>query len=91
MTDSRIHVDSSSPEFEWWRFASCRGMADNPGYDPFFPEGRGRPLRNQEAEAIEVCLDCPVAEWCLDDAEQRRDHFGIRGGYAAWERGWIRQ
>jgi WhiB family redox-sensing transcriptional regulator len=62
---------------DWVLSAACAGT------DPelFFP-GRGQPNR----DAKQVCASCSVRAECLEDALERRDFVGVRGGLSPRER-----
>lgn len=66
----------ATPRFErpeWYDRASCRDVG--PGL--FYVE-RGA----SAVEAIAVCRGCPVRSQCLRLALERREIFGIWGGYS---------
>lgn len=71
----------------WRAYAACRGMDT----DLFYPEGRGRKLRDREEIAREVCAGCPVAQQCRQSAAEAVERFGIWGGLTEGERGWKRR
>ena len=55
-----------------------RGLCRDYGMpDLWFPEGRG-PLRaQQEAQAVRVCLGCPILTRCRSYALENRETFGV--------------
>ena len=66
-------------EIDWMKNGSCLGMTDGtmfPNYD--------------DAEGIEaakeVCQGCPVINACVEDALEKREKFGVRGGLSELER-----
>ena len=71
MSDSNADID------EWRLYASCMGL----DWTLFFPQ-RGESVR----AAREVCKPCVVKEQCLEDALQRIEPAGVRGGLSARER-----
>jgi WhiB family redox-sensing transcriptional regulator len=87
--DHSGHGTSTEYGERWQDRAACRGMADKDA-NVFFPEEiRGLIKRHAvEEQLVAICLTCPVAQQCLDDAERVGDKWGVRGGYAMDERGW---
>ncbi|MGH8828394.1 MAG: WhiB family transcriptional regulator [Jiangellaceae bacterium] len=79
--------DCFSAQDSWRAFAACRGMDT----DLFYPEGRGRKLREREAVAKTICAGCPVARPCRSSAAEAPERFGIWGGLTEGERGWSRR
>jgi len=69
-----IAADGSS----WIAEALCGHPESNP--DWWFP-GPSEPLK--AALAIRICRRCPVRRQCLQDALERGDKRGIRGGVTA--------
>ncbi len=67
---------------DWRADANCRDEDPN----LFFP-GRGED--NSPAKAI--CRECIVAKPCLDEALEKNERFGIRGGTSERERRRIRK
>ncbi|MCC3333539.1 WhiB family transcriptional regulator [Nocardia abscessus] len=57
------------------RKAACRDM----GTEQFFPA-----TDSQAAEAIRVCVRCPVREMCGREADDMGDRYGIRAGFRMW-------
>ncbi|MFC7794583.1 WhiB family transcriptional regulator [Streptomyces cinereoruber] len=65
-------------DVRWEELASCSTV------DPelFFPDNT-----RESAEAVEVCMGCPVRQQCLEWAMERgENHFGVIGGLTAKER-----
>jgi WhiB family transcriptional regulator, redox-sensing transcriptional regulator len=75
------------PQDGWRALAACRGM----NTDVFYPEGRGRALREREQVAKLVCAECPVIRECRQAAAEAPEHYGIWGGLTESERGWSRR
>ena len=71
----------ATPSQPWRRIAACA----RPGVDAnlFHPHDFDRAATN---EARNICLSCPVARECLDDAIASKDRFGVRGGLTAIQR-----
>ena len=61
----------------WRDLASCIGLP----HDMFFPH-RGESTRKAKA----ICATCAVSDACLDDAIERKEIAGIRGGKSKRER-----
>jgi WhiB family redox-sensing transcriptional regulator len=80
-------VDWHRAEDSWRALAACRGLDT----DLFYPEGRGRKLREREAVAKTICAGCPVARQCRSSATEEPERFGIWGGLTEAERGWSRR
>jgi WhiB family redox-sensing transcriptional regulator len=72
------------PDDSWWLTAACKDRDT----ELFFPEGRGRRSRVQEAAAKAVCEACPVQRRCLEAAVVLGERYGIWGGLTERERGW---
>ena len=65
------------PDTTWRDFAECLHLP----HDMFFPR-RGQSTR----EAKAICASCYVEDECLEDAIERREPAGIRGGKSTRER-----
>lgn len=63
----------------WHDDAACRDFHD----DTMFPDRGDHPA---VAYAKRVCRGCPVRRDCLNDALDRRDEHGVRGGLDPTER-----
>lgn len=62
-------VATAQPD-RWWQLAACVG------HDPeWWSDDSGR-----RAQAVEICISCPVRGRCLADAVDRRDVGVVRGG-----------
>ncbi|MEU6206388.1 WhiB family transcriptional regulator [Micromonospora musae] len=68
----------------WHEDAACRDFLD----DTMFPERGDNPAAR---EAKRICAACPVRSKCLNDALDRVDEHGIRGGLDPQERRAIRK
>lgn len=75
------------PQDGWRALAACRGLDT----DLFYPEGRGRTLRERERIAKQICAECPVIRECRQAATEEHEHYGIWGGLTESERGWSRR
>lgn len=62
----------------YWQESALCAQTDP---EAFHPEKGG-----SAREAKRVCLGCDVREECLDDALEKGDRFGIRGGLSERER-----
>jgi WhiB family redox-sensing transcriptional regulator len=72
-------LNLGSPDVsEWVLDAACAGS------DPeaFFPT----PGVSVAAVAKQVCASCPVRTECLEDALERGEYYGVRGGLSAQAR-----
>lgn len=77
-TDIRlIRAQQTTPRFNWRDDAKCR--TEDP--ELFYPTDAA-PV----AKPLRVCAACPVRTWCLADALDSKDQFGIRGGTTEDER-----
>lgn len=75
-------IDASVADQELdWRFGAPCGSV-NP--DIFFDAAEDDPLVEEQAKLI--CLGCPVAAECLDEAMITREEYGIWGGMTPEER-----
>lgn len=72
---------------DWTDSAACR--TEDP--DLFHPDGDTGPWLRVIGRAKAVCLRCPVADTCLDDALGTRSEPGIRGGLTEAERASLRR
>lgn len=77
---SAVYRTEDPTEVAWQLDAACRGAGVDP--EVFFPEGRGKTYR----PARTVCLDCPVADECLEYALVHDERFGVWGGLSEQER-----
>lgn len=75
------------PFANWKVRARCRGMDTDTLFFPVSekPDHRGGD-RPAVAKAKAVCAACPVAAWCLLEALNNRDVYGVRGGTTGPER-----
>jgi WhiB family redox-sensing transcriptional regulator len=64
----------------WHARAACLDVADP---DMFFPDSMDS---DEAVQARALCRACPVAERCFGTAIQRRDRWGIHGGYGPKQR-----
>lgn len=64
---------------EWFKSASC--SREDP--EMFFPQ---RAKSKAEADAMQVCRECPVRQECLDYALEHEERFGVWGGVSERER-----
>ena len=69
--------DSNSDIDEWRLYASCLGLE----WEIFFPN-RGESIRRPKS----ICDKCIVQVECLDDALNRKEPAGVRGGFSTRER-----
>ena len=67
----------------WHEQANCQGLGD-----AMFPE---RGDNAGSARAKRVCAGCDVRQQCLQDALDRADEWGVRGGMTGIERKHLRQ
>lgn len=73
-----------SENWEWQRYAACRGMSSTLFFDSF---GERPPARARRVgQAKEICTDCPVIADCRRHAVEAREPYGIWGGLAEEER-----
>lgn len=63
-----------------------RGLCTDEDPEQFFPEGQAEGRRYGEAEAVRICLACPVRGECLAYALDNRIEFGVWGGLTETER-----
>ena len=68
-----------SPDSTNWVLSAACADVDDP--EVFFP---GRGVSTMAAK--QVCVSCPVRAECLEDALERREYRGVRGGLSARER-----
>jgi WhiB family redox-sensing transcriptional regulator len=73
-------------DISWHAVAAC----NDPDIDPelfFHPEGETGAAKEQRiATAVAICETCPAMQLCRQDALDRRDAYGIRGGLSEDER-----
>lgn len=63
--------------FTWRDYAACLEINDP---ELFFPTGETSPARYQAEQAKQICLRCPVADWCLQWARDNGIEHGVWGG-----------
>lgn len=73
----RARQTADTPYMNWRNDAKCRDE-DPDLFFPFDADPVAKPLR--------ICAECPVRSWCLADALESKDQFGIRGGTTEDER-----
>jgi len=75
-------TDYIPPPPWWWGSAACRKMPLSLFYDV---------SPSRERRALAACERCEVREECLDDALDRGDLFGVRGGMTPTQRKKLRR
>lgn len=67
----------AAADFDWMMQAACKGQTHL-----YFPPAGERPgaRARREAQAIALCVTCPVAAECKGYAESAAEEFGIWGG-----------
>ncbi len=73
------------PLFDEWSWQLRGNCKDHP-IDLFYPEERGRTLRDREEVAKRICRDCPVIVTCRDYALRAPEAYGIWGALTPRER-----
>ncbi|MDV7085781.1 WhiB family transcriptional regulator [Rhodococcus opacus] len=82
---SRTPAPAAAPHPEDWReLASCRGVASSVFFSPDGERGHARARR--EANAQQICQDCPVLAHCRDHALTEDEPYGIWGGMTEADR-----
>ncbi|AII08554.1 transcription factor WhiB [Rhodococcus wratislaviensis] len=82
---SRTPAPVAAPDAEDWReLASCRGVASSVFFSPDGERGHARARR--EANAQQICQDCPVLAQCRDHALTEDEPYGIWGGMTEADR-----
>lgn len=79
-------VREPGADTSWHETAAC----NDPDIDPelfFHPEGETGSAKEQRiATAVAICETCPAIQLCRQDALDRREAYGIRGGLSEDER-----
>jgi WhiB family transcriptional regulator, redox-sensing transcriptional regulator len=73
-----------SEDWEWQRWARCRGLPT----EMFFASDHAKGMRRiqRERHAKQVCLSCPVVEHCRSYAIDAGERYGIWGATTPLER-----
>ena len=68
------HLGIDEEDVKWYHLAACRGMPVNWFFDDYEND-------KQIAKQVDqICLSCPVAQICLDDALTSKQKYGVWGG-----------
>ena len=82
---SGIRAPAAAPHHEGWReVAACRGVASSVFFSPDGERGQARARR--EANARQICEECPVLAQCRDHALTADETYGIWGGMTEADR-----
>ena len=83
MSEREVGTVGDNAEQSWHAGGLCR---TNP--DLFFPETRERA---KSAQAVRICMTCPVRTPCRDHALRKPERVGIWGGTTPAERSRMRR
>ncbi|MBV6756134.1 WhiB family transcriptional regulator [Rhodococcus opacus] len=69
---------------DWWARAACRDAELAVFFSPDDERGHARDRR--EAQALQICLPCPVLVQCRDHALAVGEPYGVWGGMTEGDR-----
>lgn len=74
MSEIIQHLGMDEEDVKWYHIAACKNMPVNWFFDDYENDVETAKQTDQ------ICLSCPVAKFCLEDALESKQKYGVWGG-----------